>query len=78
MNYTILCTHADGRTETVVIEHYLGRYATLAAKKQTGAKTGKIIDRCEPPLPHVATPAHSNSLYCKCGNFLSNAIHTEK
>lgn len=74
MNYTILCTHADGRSETVVIEHYLGRYATLAAKKQTGAKTAKIIDRCE---PHVATPAHGNSLYCKCGNFLSNAIHTE-
>lgn len=76
MNFTILCTHADGRTETVVIEHSLGRYATLSAKKQTGAKTAKIIDRRESlPQSHAPKPAHSNSLYCECANFLANPIH---
>jgi hypothetical protein len=72
MNFTILCTHADGHTETVVVEHSLGRYATLQAKKQTGAKAAKIIDRRE---SHAAKPAHKNSLYCECGTFLANPIH---
>lgn len=76
MIFTILCTHADGRTERVVIEHHLGRYATLHAKKQTGAKTCKIISRREAPgQRHEAKPAHSNSLYCECGEFNANPIH---
>ncbi len=43
--FSILLTFADGRTETVQYDHSLGRYAVLAAKKRSGAKSAKILSR---------------------------------
>jgi hypothetical protein len=29
-------------------------------------------------MKHIPTPAHANSMYCRCGNFLGNtSVHTQ-
>jgi hypothetical protein len=43
--FTILLTFADGRTEIVTQDHSFGRYASLHAKKESGAKSAKILSR---------------------------------